>query len=66
MKIIQKLDVIEISATDVEEALRRLVLDRTGRILDRITWVNKHEQSCIGTTSPYLAVYLNATLKPES
>ena len=65
MKVIKHLDVVEIDASDVEEAVRRLVLEQTGRSLHRITWTNIVDQTCIGEM-PFKLVYLNATLNPES
>jgi hypothetical protein len=66
MKIRTTLDVVEIPGEKVDAAIRRLVLEETGREMDQIVWANPVEMRNVGVASPIINVNLNATLKPES
>jgi 8-oxo-dGTP pyrophosphatase MutT (NUDIX family) len=63
MKIRTTLDVVEIPAGKVDEAIRRLILEETGREMAEIVFVNPVEEVLISAPKR-LRVYLNATLKP--
>lgn len=65
MKIRTTLDVVEIPAEKVDEAIRGLVLEETGREMADIVWANPVEEHRMGLPRR-LQVHLNATLKPES
>jgi hypothetical protein len=58
-------DVVEIPAEKVDEAIRRLVLEETGREMDEIVWANPVDETLLSAPKR-VKVYLNATLKPES